>query len=134
MAKKKSNAAQTFDVGKYLETSGIKRKVVKYRKGQTIFAQGDKCNAVLYLQNGRAKISVSSSSGREAVIALLHAGDFFGAGCLARQPLRFATATAMVPTSVLAIEKREMLRVIHEEPEFSDRFVAHMQKRNVRVE
>ena len=134
MAKKKSKVSRQFDLAKYLETSGVKRKIVEYRKGHAIFSQGDACGSVFYLQHGAVKITVNSSSGKEAVVALLQPGDFFGEGCIAGQPVRAATATAMGPVSVLQIEKREMFRVIHEEHEFSDRFVAHMLKRNVRVE
>jgi CRP/FNR family transcriptional regulator, cyclic AMP receptor protein len=134
MADKKSKAARAFDTGAYLETSGVKRKILNYRQGQTIFSQGDSSGSVLYLQSGSVKIAVTSSTGKEAVVALLTSGDFFGEGCIAGQPLRVSTATAMASSSVLEIEKREMIRVIHEEHEFSDRFVAHMLKRNVRVE
>jgi len=134
MVKKKSKATQPFDAGVYLETSGVKRKIVPYRKGQTIFSQGDKCSSAMYLQAGVVKITVNSSSGKEAVIALLEPGEFFGEGCVSGQTLRVSTATAMGPVSVLEIEKEEMTRVIHEEHEFSDRFVAHMLRRNVRIE
>ena len=135
MAKRnRSGPRQPFDAAEYLETSGIKRKIATYRKGQTIFSQGDVSRSVLYLQTGSVKIAVTSSAGKEAVVALLHPGDFFGEGAIAGQPLRVARASAMGPVSVLEIEKKEMIRVIHEEPEFSDRFVAHMLKRNVRVE
>jgi CRP/FNR family transcriptional regulator, cyclic AMP receptor protein len=132
--RKRSRGRKLFDTAEYLETSGIKRKILTYRKGQTIFSQGDASQSVLYLQTGSVKITVTSSSGKEAVIALLHPGDFFGEGCIAGQPLRVARATAMGPVSVLEIEKKEMIRVIHEEHEFSDRFVAHMLNRNVRIE
>ena len=135
MLKRKNVAgSEPFDVSDYLETAGVKRKIVTYRKRQTIFSQGDPSQSVFYLRSGSVKIAVTSSSGKEAVIALLHAGDFFGEGCIAGQPLRMARAIAMGPVSVLEIEKREMIRVIHEEHDFSDRFVAHMLKRNVRVE
>ena len=123
-----------FDVQNYLETAGVKRKIVDFRKGQIIFTQGDESRSVFYVQSGSVKITVNSSAGKEAVIAFLQPGDFFGEGSIAGQPLRVSTATAMGPTSALEIEKREMIRVIHEEAEFSDRFVAHMLKRNVRVE
>jgi CRP/FNR family cyclic AMP-dependent transcriptional regulator len=123
-----------FDVQNYLETAGVKRKIVDFRKGQIIFTQGDESRSVFYVQSGSVKITVNSSAGKEAVIALLQPGDFFGEGSIAGQPLRVSAATAMGPTSALEIEKREMIRVIHEEAEFSDRFVAHMLKRNVRVE
>jgi CRP-like cAMP-binding protein len=134
MVKSSSTPTLTFEVVKYLELAGLHRKVTKYRKGQRIFSQGDLCDTVMYLQAGVVKIGVTSSAGKEAVIAILQPGEFFGEGCIAGQPLRVATATAMEPASVLEIEKREIIRVIHEEPEFSDRFVAHMLKRNLRVE
>jgi CRP/FNR family cyclic AMP-dependent transcriptional regulator len=134
MVKRKSSAQQPFDVGKYLATSGVKKKLVNYRKGQIIFSQGDKAGSVFYLQSGAVQISVNSSTGKEAVVAILYPGDFFGEGCIAGQALRVSQATALEPTAVLCIEKSEMSRVIHEEHEFSDRFVAHMLKRNVRIE
>jgi CRP/FNR family cyclic AMP-dependent transcriptional regulator len=132
--KRITQAKRPFDVRAYLETGGVKRKIVTYQKDQIIFTQGDESRSVLYLQSGSVKITVNSSGGKEAVIAFLQPGDFFGEGCIAGQPLRVSTAIAMGPTSALEIEKWEMLRVIHEENEFSDRFVAHMLKRNVRVE
>jgi CRP-like cAMP-binding protein len=134
MAKTNAKAKRRFEVVKYLESAGVSRKVVRYRKGQRIFSQGDPCDTVMYLQAGVVKIGVTSSAGKEAVIALLQTGEFFGEGCIAGQPLRVAAAIAMEPTSVLEIDKLEMIRVVHDEPEFSDRFVAHMLKRNVRVE
>ena len=132
--RKKNGASEPFNASAYLETAGVKRKIVTYRKRQTIFSQGDASRSVFYLRAGSVKITVTSSAGKEAVIALLHPGDFFGEGCIAGQPLRVARATAMGPVSALEIERREMIRVIHEEHDFSDRFVAHMLKRNVRVE
>ncbi len=132
--RKKIRVSDPFNASDYLETAGVKRKLVTYRKRQTIFSQGDSSRSVFYLRSGSVKITVTSSSGKEAVIALLHPGDFFGEGCIAGQPLRVARASAMGPVSALEIEKREMIRVLHEEHDFSDRFVAHMLKRNVRVE
>jgi len=134
MAKKKSSGKKSFDVGEYLTTSGVKKSVVTHRKDQNIFSQGEKCASVFYLQTGSVKITVISSTGKEAVVALLRPGSFFGEGCIAGQPLRVSTATAMEASSALSIEKDEMVRMIHQEPEFSDRFVAHMLKRNVRIE
>ena len=134
MVKKKPKVNRSFSVAKYLETAGVKRKIAQFRKGQTIFTQGDASDSVLYLQAGSVKMTVNSSTGKEAVIALLAPGDFFGEGSIAGQALRFATATAMEAVSLLKINKSEMIRVIHEEHEFSDRFVAHMLKRNVRFE
>jgi CRP/FNR family transcriptional regulator, cyclic AMP receptor protein len=129
-----NKAKRPFEVVKYLESAGVHRTVAKYGKGQRIFSQGDLSDTVMYLQAGVVKIAVASSTGKEAIIALLQPGEFFGEGCIAGQPLRVASATAMESVSVLKIEKPEMIRVIHEEPAFSDRFVAHMLKRNVRVE
>ena len=123
-----------FEVEKYLRTAGVARTIETYGKGQTIFSQGEPCHAVMYLQRGVVKLTVTSSSGKEAVIALLDAGEFFGEGCIAGQPLRSATAIATEPSSVLVIGKQEMIRVLHEEHEFSDRFVSYMLQRNVRVE
>jgi CRP/FNR family transcriptional regulator, cyclic AMP receptor protein len=134
MVKRKGQTNRSFDVRTYLETAGVKRKIADFRKGQVIFTQGDESRSVFYLQSGSVKITVNSSAGKEAVIAFLQPGDFFGEGSIAGQPLRVSTAIAVQPTSALEIEKREMIRVIHEEHKFSDRFVAHMLKRNVRVE
>ena len=134
MVKKKSKAGRPFDAGVYLETAGVQRKIVQFQKGQTIFKQGDAGHAVHFLQAGSVKITVNSSAGKEAIVALLGPGDFFGEGCISGQPMRVSTATAMGPVSALEIEKQEMIRVLHEEHEFSDRFVAHMLKRNVRIE
>ena len=134
MAKRTSKNRPRFDIAKYLETSGVRRTIANYRKGQVIFSQGDDCTTVLYLQQGTVKLTIVSPAGKEAVIAILYPGDFFGEGCIAGQPRRVARAVAVQPASVLAINKKEMLRVIHAEHEFSDRFISHMLKRNVRIE
>ncbi len=134
MRRARFKTKKSFDAGKYLETAGIRRKIVKYRKGQSVFSQGDACQSVLYIQTGSVKISVTSSAGKEAVVALLGPTDFFGEGCIAGQPVRVASATALEPTSLLEIDKDELIRVIHEEPAFAARFVDHMLKRNVRIE
>ncbi|MFY9532407.1 MAG: Crp/Fnr family transcriptional regulator, partial [Candidatus Acidiferrales bacterium] len=89
---------------------------------------------ILYIQNGGVKLSVVNETGKEAVVAVLGPGDFFGEGCLAGQPIRMGTATAITPTTALVIEKNEMIRVLHAEHEFSDRFIAYMLVRNIRVE
>jgi CRP-like cAMP-binding protein len=134
MAATKSKRADSFDIEKYLTNGGIGRTIVNCRKGQIIFSQGDHSQSVLYLQKGRVKLTVTSSEGKEAVVSLLYPGEFFGEKCIAGQSLRVTTATAMGPTSVLMIEKQEMIRVIHEEHQFSNRFVGHMLKRNIRLE
>jgi CRP/FNR family transcriptional regulator, cyclic AMP receptor protein len=134
VAKETSKNRSRFDIAKYLETAGVRRSIANYRKGQIIFSQGDDCGTVLYLQKGIVKLTIVSPAGKEAVIAILYPGEFFGEGCIAGQPRRVATAIAVRPASVLAINKKEMLRVIHQEHAFSDRFIFHMLKRNVRIE
>ena len=123
-----------FDAAAYLESTGPARTVVKYRRGEVVFAQGDPAKDVRYIQKGAVKISVISRIGKEAVVALLSPGDFFGEGALAGQSIRIETATAMGPSSVLAIEKEAMARLLHEEPLFADRFLSHMLSRNMRIE
>jgi CRP/FNR family transcriptional regulator, cyclic AMP receptor protein len=123
-----------FDVETYLDSTGPARRVAKYRRGEVIFAQGDAGNDVRYIQKGAIKLSVLSSIGKEAVVAILAPGDFFGEGALAGQPLRIGTATAVMASSVLIIEKESMVRLLHEEPAFSDRFITYMLTRNMRIE
>jgi CRP-like cAMP-binding protein len=100
----------------------------------TIFAQGDPCTSVHYIHTGAVKLSVLSRTGKEAVVAMLGPGDFFGEGCLAGQPIRIATATAMATSRVLVVRKDAMIRLLHREHAFSDRFIAHMLARNIRIE
>ena len=123
-----------FDVEAYLDSTGPARRVARYRRGEVIFAQGDAGNDVRYIQKGAIKLSVLSSIGKEAVVAILAPGDFFGEGALAGQPFRIGTATAVVASSVLVIEKESMVRLLHEEPAFSDRFITYMLTRNMRIE
>ena len=127
-------ARTDFDVEGYLESAGGKRQVVQYRRGAVVYAQGDACSDVRYLQKGTIKLSVLSSTGKEAVVAMLTAGDFFGEGALAGQAVRMGTATAVTASQVLVIEKDAMGRLLHEEPTFSDRFIAYMLARNIRIE
>jgi CRP/FNR family cyclic AMP-dependent transcriptional regulator len=124
----------TFDAQAFLDSAGVARKVVEFRMKATIFAQGDSAKTVLYIQKGRVKFSVVNAIGKEAVVAVLGPGDFLGEGCLTGQPIRMGTATAIAPSALLVIEKDEMIRVLHEEHEFSDRFIAYMLSRNIRVE
>jgi len=123
-----------FNVEAYLESTGPARKVVRYRRGEVVFSQGDPCEDVRYVQKGAIKLSVLSRIGKEAVVAMLGPGDFFGEGALAGQPVRIGTATAMLPSTVLIIEKAAMVRLLHEETTFSDRFISHMLTRNMRIE
>jgi CRP-like cAMP-binding protein len=134
MVKTRSRKRAPFNIDKYLHTAGVEREIAHYRKAQIIFSQGEESHSVFYLQQGGVKLTVMSSAGKEAVTALLYAGDFLGEGCIAGQSLRVATATAMEATVAVVISKREMIRVIHEEHDFADRFVAHMLKRNIRIE
>jgi CRP/FNR family transcriptional regulator, cyclic AMP receptor protein len=123
-----------FDVEAYLESRSPAGKVVKYRRGAVIFSQGDPGRDVRYLQKGGVKVSVLSRIGKEAVVAMLGPGDFFGEGALAGQTIRIETATAMTPSSVLIIEKDAMAQLLHDEPQFADRFLTHMLARNIRIE
>ena len=133
--KRKAKENHSFQVQRYLDTAGVARNIAEFLKGSTIFRQGDPCNTVLYVQEGAVKLTVINESGKEAVIALLGAGDFLGEGCISGgSPVRLATATAMAPTTALVIEKQEMIRVLHEEKEFADRFISYMIKRNVKIE
>ena len=123
-----------FDAEAYLKSTGPARKVVQYQRGEVVFAQGDPANDIGYLQKGAIKLSVLSRIGKEAVVAMLVPGDFFGEGALAGQSVRIGTATATVASSVLIIEKSAMIRLLHEEPAFSDRFITYMLTRNMRIE
>jgi len=123
-----------FDVKLFLDSAGLGRTVDKFRGEETIFAQGDPAKNVMYIQEGGVKLTVVNEAGKEAVVAILQRGDFLGEGCLAGQSICMATATSIAPTTVLVIEKAEMIRALHEEHEFSDRFIAYMLSRNIRVE
>src|SRR4029077_3004431 len=121
-----SRRTPAFDVEAYLKAEGPLRAVAKYRRGQAVFTQGDPGHDVRYLQKGAIKLSVLSRIGKEAVVAMLVPGDFFGEGVLAGQSIRIGTATAIVPSTVLIIEKEAMVRLLRHEPTFSDRFISYM--------
>ena len=123
-----------FDVQAFLDSAGAARKRMAYGAAAVIFSQGDPCDTVMYIQRGSIKLSVLSHAGKEAVVAVLGPGDFFGEGALADQPVRIGTATAMTDSTVLVIDKREMIRVLNEQHAFSNRFIAYMLARNIRVE
>ena len=123
-----------FDVEAFLKSAGVSPRTVRFVTGAVVFAQGGQANSVLYVQEGGVKLSVLSSVGKEAVVAMLGPGDFLGEGCLAGQALRMGTAKAVMRTALLRIPKREMVRMLHEHSEFSDRFIAHMLTRNIRIE
>jgi CRP/FNR family cyclic AMP-dependent transcriptional regulator len=130
----KSKKPSAFDPQTFLDTAGVSKRVVEYRRGESIFAQGDDAATVFYIQKGGVKLSVVNGAGKEAVVAMFGPTDFFGEGCMAGQSVRMATATAFTPTTLLVINKNEMLRVLHEQHELSDRFIAYMLAHNIRVE
>jgi len=123
-----------FDARAFLNSAGVARRVVKYRESQKIYSQGGPASSVMYIQEGTVKLTVLSSTGKEAVVAILGPGGFLGEGVLAGRSMRMASATAVTPTVVLDIDKNEMIRVLHAEHELSDRFIAYMLVRNLRVE
>src|SRR5882757_2702811 len=123
-----------FDAQAFLNSAGVARKVVAYRRSQKIYSQGDPAKSVMYIQEGGVKLSVVNEVGKEAVVAILGPADFIGEGCLAGQEFRMGTATAITPTAALIIEKNEMMRVLHAEHELSDRFMSYILSRNIRIE
>jgi CRP/FNR family cyclic AMP-dependent transcriptional regulator len=123
-----------FDVKLFLDSAGLGRKIKTFREKETIFTQGDPANRVMYIQEGSVKLTVVNETGKEAVVAILGPGDFVGEGCLAGQSVCMATVIAIVPATILVFEKNEMVRALHAEHEFSDRFIAYMLERNLRVE
>jgi CRP/FNR family transcriptional regulator, cyclic AMP receptor protein len=133
-SKRKSKQKRAFDAQAFLDSAGVSRRIVKYRRLQKIYAQGDPATSVMYIQDGGVKLSVVNEVGKEAVVAMLGPGDFFGEGCLAGQEFRMGTATAITPADILDIEKEEMTRVLHAERALSDRFVSYVLSRNIRIE
>jgi CRP-like cAMP-binding protein len=131
---KATNGNTTFDPKAFLATVNRGRTIAKYAKDAVVFAQAGPADSVFYIQKGRIKIVVESEQGKEAVVAILGAGEFFGEGCLIGQPLRLATARAMAESEVMRVGKAEMIRVLHAEPAFGELFTAHLLLRNSRVE
>ena len=123
-----------FDPKTFLSTLDGGRRIADFPKKQTIFVQGDSSDAVFYIQEGKVKLTVVSQRGKEATIAILNEGEFFGEGCLTGQPLRLSSATAMTDCSVMRIDKQAMMEVLHREHAFSDMFVAYLLTRNIRYE
>ena len=132
--KTESNEKHIFNPQTYLASGGVARKVAEYRRSEKAYSQGDPATSVMYIQKGGIKLSVVNEVGKKAVVAMLGPGDFFGEGGMAGQPVRMGTATAITPTTLLVIEKEEMVRVLHAERAFSDWFVAYMLARNIRIE
>jgi CRP-like cAMP-binding protein len=130
----KSKQKGPFNAQAFLDSAGIARKIVEYRRAEVIFTQGDPCEHVLYIQSGGVKLSVLSKAGREAVVAMLGPGVFFGEGCLAGQSVRVGSATATTDSAVLLVDKDQMVGLLHKQHALSDRFIAHMLARNIRIE
>jgi CRP/FNR family cyclic AMP-dependent transcriptional regulator len=129
-----SGKVSSFDPQVFLDTAGVARKVTEFRRNESIYTQGEAANSVMYVQRGGVKFSVVNGSGREAVVAMFGPSDFFGEGCMAGQTVRMGTATAITPTTLLVIEKDELLRVLHAEHELSDHFIRYMLAHNIQVE
>jgi CRP-like cAMP-binding protein len=129
-----SHHVQFFDAERFLTSTGSAKRVTEYQKNAVIFRQGDPATSVLYIQTGRIKLSVVSSAGKEAAVALLGPGDFFGESCLAGHPVRMSTAIAMMSTRVLTIGRNRMRRLLRHEPALANRFIAYILARNIRIE
>jgi CRP/FNR family transcriptional regulator, cyclic AMP receptor protein len=128
------NTKAPFDLQGFLANVTGERTVSAYQNGQIIFSQGEPADSIFYIQEGQVKLTVLSEQGKEAIVAILGSGDFCGEGCLAGQPRRMATAAAMDDCKIMRLEKAAMIRLLHDEQDFSERFMAHLLARNVRVE
>jgi CRP/FNR family cyclic AMP-dependent transcriptional regulator len=123
-----------FNAQEFLDSAGVERTIKEFKRAEVVYSQGDAAKSVMYLQEGGVKLSVVSEAGKEAVVAILGPGDFFGEGCMAGQPVRMGTATAVGPSTVLIIDKAAMFKVLHEQHDLSDRFIGFMLTRNIRIE
>jgi CRP/FNR family transcriptional regulator, cyclic AMP receptor protein len=132
-AMKKSSKVE-FNLHHFLANADGGRAISTYRANQPVFSQGESADSVFYIQEGKVKMTVLSDQGKEAIVAILGTGDFCGEGCLAGQPRRMATAAAMEVSKIMRLEKTAMVRLLHDEPEFSEKFMSHLLARNVRVE
>jgi CRP/FNR family cyclic AMP-dependent transcriptional regulator len=132
--KLKNSLPANFNVQTFLESAGVARTIVEFQAKDNIFSQGDVGKDIMYIQKGTVKLSVVSKTGKEAIVAMLKPGDFLGEGALAGQSVRIATATSATAVTLLAINLKEMIRVLHAEHAFSDRFIAYMVGRNIRIE
>ncbi|MGA7327765.1 MAG: Crp/Fnr family transcriptional regulator [Rhodomicrobium sp.] len=130
----KAKRKKPFDVTAFLATVNGERTLSNYRKNQTVFSQGEPADAVFYIQSGKLKVTVLSDQGKEAVVAIHEKGDFFGEGCLTGQPRRLATVVAMTESVIMRLDRAAMVRVLHDEPDFSAMFLAYILARNARVE
>jgi CRP/FNR family transcriptional regulator, cyclic AMP receptor protein len=133
-SKNLSKNKSEFSAQAFLDSAGVARKVTEHKKAEIIFSQGEPAESIMYIQEGGVKITVVSETGKEAVIAILGPGDFFGEGCLAGHPIRMGNATSMTPSTVLVIDKNEMARVLHKQPALSDLFINYVLTRNMKIE
>ena len=124
----------TFNAEAFLGSPGLSKTIVRYARDEVIYAQGEPSNHVLYVPSGSVKLSVLSKRGKEAVVAMLGPGAFFGEGCLAGQPVRMGSATATTPSAILRVDKAQMVRLLQRQPDMSNRFIAHLLTRNIRIE
>jgi CRP/FNR family transcriptional regulator, cyclic AMP receptor protein len=131
---KKIRKSAAFDPKIFLDTAGVSRKIKEFKRNELIYSQGDAADSVMYVQTGGIKLSVVNGAGKEAVVAMFGPTDFFGEGCMAGQTVRMGTAKAVTPTTLLVIEKKELLRVLHTEQALSDHFIRYMLAHNIRVE
>jgi CRP/FNR family transcriptional regulator, cyclic AMP receptor protein len=132
--KSRPKKKDAFDARAFLDSAGVAKKVRQFKRAEIVFSQGSSADSVMYIQAGGVKITALSASGKEAIVAILGPGDFFGEGCLAGQPLRMGNATATTSSTVLVIGKKEMLNVLHEQHDLSDLFINFVLRRNIRVE
>ncbi|GAC1546220.1 MAG: Crp/Fnr family transcriptional regulator [Candidatus Velthaea sp.] len=128
------SATKPFDSKAFMSAVGVGRTIQTYRKNDVVFAQGDPADSVFYVQRGKIKVAIVSPRGKEAVVAIMGAGFFFGEGCLAGQPLRMSSAIALTECSIVQVQKSIMSRVLRDEPEFSEMFITHLLTRNIRIE
>ncbi len=129
-----SKSTRPFDAQALLDSAGVAKTVMKYQRAEAVFSQGEACDGVMYVQEGGVKLSVRSQTGREAVVAILGPGDFFGEGCLAGQTVRMGSATALTPSTIVKVEQDTMVRLLHEQHALADRFITHILGRNIRIE
>jgi len=129
-----NSAVLAFDPKAFLTRIEQGKTTREYRNKQVVFSQGDPADAVFFIRSGKVKLTVFSTRGKEAVVGVLERGSFFGEGCLAGQPLRMSTASAMQASTVVRVDKSTMVRVLHQEPEFAELFTAYLLSRNVRIE
>jgi CRP-like cAMP-binding protein len=130
----KRKKKRPFDAQAFLQSAGLGKRVLTLARREVVFSQGDPCDSVMYVRSGGIQLSVLSHTGKEAIVATLGAGDFLGEGALAGHPVRLETATATTESTVLVVPKRQMIRLLHSDHAFSDRFIAHMLVRNARLE